>query len=79
MFNFHTSAASSASISGIEVDATYNESTSNILHSFSPKNYTPGGEWLSGYKYDYIITVSSSSISVQLDVEPWNEREILLD
>lgn len=45
-------------------------------HSFNVKDYTPGGEWLPGYAYTYTITVSTSAITMAVDVQPWNEREI---
>jgi len=79
VFNFHTSKATGTlKVSGISVDATYPDGYDNVLHSFCPKDYTPGGEWLSGYTYDYNIVISTSGVSVQVDVEPWNEREINL-
>lgn len=59
--------------------ATAEYSGTPVHHSFNLKKYTPGGEWLSGYNYDYTITVSSSDILMRVDVEPWNEREIDLD
>jgi len=72
VFNFYTCTDSSGK--GDPKTATYVSKPEQ--HSFNVKNYTPGGEWLPGYTYNYIITVSSSAISMTVDVQPWNEREI---
>lgn len=40
---------------------------------------TKNHEWLSGYKYDYLITVTTDKILVTLDVEPWKERHSVLE
>jgi len=72
VFNFYTCNDSSGK--GDPKQATYTSSPEH--HSFEVKKYTPGGEWLPGYTYSYMITISSSAITMKVDVQPWNEREI---
>jgi len=74
-FNFFV--AQDKNATGNPATASYD--TAPSCHKFKVKNYTPDGEWRSGYTYDYIITVSTSAITMKLDVQPWNEREINLD
>lgn len=42
-------------------------------------DFTKNHEWVSGYKYDYLITVTTDKILVTLDVEPWKERHSVLE
>ncbi|MCQ2168526.1 MAG: hypothetical protein MJY69_07695 [Bacteroidales bacterium] len=35
-------------------------------------------EWKPGYKYDYLVTVTSESITITLDLEPWHDKNINL-
>lgn len=74
-FNFFV--APDVNATGNPATASYNAAPS--YHKFNVRDYTPDGEWRSGYTYDYIITVSTSAITMKLDVEPWHEREINMD
>lgn len=33
-------------------------------------------EWKPGYKYDYLVTITSESIMITLDLEPWHDKDI---
>lgn len=35
-------------------------------------------EWKPGYKYDYLVTITSESITITLDLEPWHDEDIIL-
>lgn len=35
-------------------------------------------EWKPGYKYDYLVTITSTSIVITLDIEPWHDKDIKL-
>lgn len=35
-------------------------------------------EWRPGYKYDYLVTITSESITITLDLEPWHDKDIIL-
>jgi len=74
-FNFFT--APDVNNTGNPATASYTSAPD--CHKVSLKKYTPGGEWLSGYAYDYVITIAAGDISMQVFVKPWNEREIKLD
>ena len=46
--------------------------------TFNVGDFTVDHEWKSGYKYDYLITVTTDRIMITLDVEPWKERHATL-
>ena len=35
-------------------------------------------EWKPGYKYDYLVTITSENITITLDLEPWHDKDIIL-
>ncbi len=61
--------------SGVEQDY-YSAPVKRTVHV---ADFTENHEWVSGYKYDYLITVTTDKILVTLDVEPWKERESILE
>lgn len=53
--------------------------SSAIQRSISIDWYMDEKIWEPGYKYDYLVTLSSDKISVTLEIAPWENRNIRLE
>ena len=73
-FSFET-APKVISTGGVEQDYY----TAPVKRTVHVADFTKNHEWVSGYKYDYLITVTTDKILVTLDVEPWKERHSVLE
>lgn len=60
-------------------DTEYDYYSAPIERIINVADFTADKEWKPGYKYDYLITVTSDKILITLDVEPWKERHATLE